>query len=403
MEWQDPMTPRSTIETTGLWDEHHHRWRDPHQVVSIWEAASTFDRQLLHSRAYGHWWDVLEETNSTLLVTREYEHLAIALHAEKGRPVVSYLNIPHPSGLAIDREQNIVYMACTRNPNQVIDLRPSVALMPRLDAQAIQLEDRPLLPARIRFFPGSMYLHELAMIDGQLYANAVGQNTVVRLQEDGTYERIWWPKCIERDGEPFFGRNYIQLNSIAAGRTLEASFFSASSDKVSHRRPGHLNFPVDKRGVIFSGSTREPVVRGLTRPHSARLYNGALWVDNSGYGELSVVENGRLSSVTKLPGWTRGLAFQDGIAFVGTSRVLPRFRQYAPGLNHEKSRCGIHAVDTTTGNVLGSLIWTYGNQIFAIEMIPKGVATGLPFQYPPRRASKRETGLFYAFQFEPLE
>src|SRR5204863_6287126 len=134
--------------------------------------------------------------------------------------------------------------------------------------------------------PGCLYLHDLALVGGELYGNAVGQNAVVRLSPEGRYERVWWPRSIERAGRPDFRRNYLQLNSIAAGRDLAGSFFSASAEAPSPRRPGQRHFPVDRRGVIFSGATREPVARGLTRPHSARLWQGALWVDNSGYGEV---------------------------------------------------------------------------------------------------------------------
>jgi uncharacterized protein (TIGR03032 family) len=166
---------------------------------------------------------------------------------------------------------------------------------------------------------------------------------------------------------------------------------------LSARRPGHRNFPVDRRGVIFSGATREPIATGLTRPHSARLARGKLWVDNSGYGELAIVRDGGIAPLARLPGWTRGLAFHGKIAFVGTSRVLPRFRQYAPGLDVDHSVCGVHAVDIDSGRVLGSLTWPFGNQIFAVDWIPASLAAGFPFRAGARRATRRETRLFSAF------
>ena len=82
---------------------------------------------------------------------------------------------------------------------------------------------------------------------------------------------------------------------------------------------------MDRRGVIFSGVLRERMARGLTRPHSARVDDGRVWADNSGYGELGYAEDGRFIPVMHLPGWTRGLCFKDRVAFVGTSRVIPRF------------------------------------------------------------------------------
>jgi uncharacterized protein (TIGR03032 family) len=202
---------------------------------------------------------------------------------------------------------------------------------------------------------------------------------------------------VEARRGPLFGRNYLQLNSIAAGTTLSTSYFSASTDAPSPRRPGHRNFAVDGRGVIFSGATREPVVRGLTRPHSARLHDGRFWVDNSGYGEVGIAEDGRFVAVARLPGWTRGLSFHRHLAFVGTSQVLPRFRHYAPGLDPARCVCGVHVVDTRSGTVLGSLAWRTGNQIFAVEPVPRRFATGLPLTAGRRGAARREIELFSGF------
>ena len=100
------------------------------------------------------------------------------------------------------------------------------------------------------------------------------------------------------------------------------------------------------------------------------------------------------------PGWTRGLAFCGNVAFVGTSRVLPRFRRYAPGLDRSASVCGVHAVDTRSGRVLGSLIWPFGNQIFGIEHAPRRFTSGFPLPVGRPRALARIRKLFYSFSCE---
>jgi uncharacterized protein (TIGR03032 family) len=242
-------------------------------------------------------------------------------------------------------------------------------------------------------------LHDLAFVGGQLHATAVGENAITRLTPQGGTEHVWWPRCVDTPTGPLFGRNHIQLNSIAAGNDVTSSYYSASTDQITRRRPGHRNFPVDRRGVVFSGKTREPVIRGLTRPHSARLHDKRLWVQNSGYGEVGYGEDGRFQSVARLPGWTRGLTFHGELAFVGTSRVIPRFREYAPGLGVDESECGVHALDIRTGRILGSLIWPSGNQIFAIEVIDQAFASGFAFQPGARRMEERRK-LFYAFSTE---
>jgi len=334
------------------------------------------------------------ELGITLLITREYEHLVMALSSVKGRPRISFFPLPHPSGLAVDRGRNRVMLASTRNPNQVYELRPVTSVLKRNDIAGPSCEGGHLAPVSSAFYPGSMYFHDLAFIGTKLHANAVGHNAVVRLERDGGFERVWWPRSIERGGEPDFSRNYIQLNSIAAGPNPRASYYSASSAKPGRYRPGHLNYPVDRRGVIFSGRTREVYCAGLTRPHSARLRQGKVWVANSGYGELGFAEGGKLEVVARLPGWTRGLCIVGDIAFVSTSRVIPRYAKYAPGLDVSASRCGVHAVDCLSGKVLGSLEWPFGNQVFAIDWIGANVSTGFPFE-ARARGSKRELAFFY--------
>jgi len=372
---------------------HDAAWRDPAEAIAV-QPITISDRRLLHGRALGAWWDVVDAAEITLLVTREYEHLVMALTVIDGRPQITYLSLPHPAGIAVDPSRRTAVIASTRNPNQVFELKPADGFLDRGDVLPPPLDFTPLMPVRSSIHPGALYLHDLAFVGGQLYANSVGQNAVVCL-ERGESRVAWWPRCIERAGTPDFTRNYLQLNSIAAGGELESSFFSASCDKMSRRRPGHRNFPVDRRGVVFSGETRDVVARGLTRPHSARLHRGSLWVDDSGYGELVVVRDGAIETVARLPGWTRGLAFLEGFAIVGTSRVLPRFSQYAPGLDAKSCRCGLHAVELASGRVVGSYVWPLGDQIFAIDWLPREVSGGLP--YSSRYGSDVVRRLFYSF------
>ena len=377
------------------WEAHAGAWRDPAQVVAHWADASAVDPAQLRYHTAGPWWDLLAELDVCLLVSREYEHLLLALTGRPSATRQTFMPLPHPSGIAFDERNGVVHVASTRNPNQLVSLLPVCEAVARDDAAPPKLTHRPLVPVTTAYYPGSLYLHDLALVGGRLHGNAVGWNAVVRLHPDGRFRPVWWPGTVERDGRPDFGRNYLQLNSIAAGSTLRSSFFSASAARPSARRPGHRNFPVDGRGVVFSGRTGEPVVRGLTRPHSARLHEGVLWVLNSGYGEVGRGRDGRFEPAARLHGWTRGLCFLGDYAFVGTSRVIPRFRQYAPGLEVARSTCGVHALDVGTGQVVASLWWPEGNQIFAVEALPRAFTGGLPFSAPRRRGRDRD--LFYSF------
>src|SRR5207245_1756368 len=62
-------------------------------------------------------------------------------------------------------------------------------------------------------------------------------------------------------------------------------------------------------GILIDMEQEEPVLTGLSMPHSPRLYGGRLWVLNSGTGELCQVDPSarRYTPVVALPGFLRGL------------------------------------------------------------------------------------------------
>ncbi len=380
----------------ALWARHSAEWRDTAQVTSFWKDAQETDPALLQYKVKGEFFEILSRLHISLIVSREYEHLLLCLAGNKGKGQISYLPLPHPSGVAVDQNSKRVFVASTRNPNQLLEMRPLSGFLSRKDVALPAPAENSLMVRRSLYLPGCVYMHDLALISGRLHGNAVGHNAVISIDFEDGFKRVWWPKCIENNKGPVFEQNHIQLNSIAAGKTLGDSFFSASSTAVAKLRPGDANYPVDGKGVIFSGKTREPVCTGLTRPHSARQDKGRLFVDNSGYGQLCLVENGKPVPVAQLGGWTRGLCIVGDIAFVGTSRVIPRFKQYAPGLDVEKSVCGVHAVCLKTGKALGSVAWASGNQIFAVECMPDSISSALPFAL--KRDGEREKLVFYAFE-----
>jgi len=383
------------MDPNRFWDIHDRAQRDPEPVATQWHDLSRLEPAQIVHRIRGPFWDLLDELEVTLIVTREYEHLVSALMADGSHPRVSYLASPHPNGLAWDAQRRVLHVASTRNPNMIYTFGVATGEVTQgaCDPRFAGL----LLPVRARYLPGSMYIHDIAFVGRKLYANAVAMNAVITLPERGGYEPVWWPESIDTPEGPRFDKNYLQLNSIAAGGSLRTSYFTASAEAPSALSPGHKSFPVDRRGVLLSGRTRRVVARGLTRPHSARLHGRRVYVDNSGYGELVLVDSrrGHVDVIARLPGWTRGLCFAGDLSFVCTSRVLERFAQYAPGLDACASVCGIHAVDLTSGRTLASLEWPVGNQIFSIEALPRHAVLGFPWSIDEPKANKLLHDVFF--------
>ncbi len=391
--------PKYTKEE--LWEIQTNSMRDPAQIIgsSDFESCGILKESLEYS-VDDSFTKILSDLNITLLVTREYEHLFIALNAKDGKLNQTFINLPHPSGIAVNRKTKTVYVASTRNPNQIFEFKPIRRKLQRTDNKLESENENVLMPIRSKFYPGAYYFHDLVFIGEELYGNSVGQNGVVRIDFNSPeHEKlVWWPKTVEKkNGKPNKTSNFLQLNSIAAGSSIENSYFSASSEKILKQKPGDVDFPVDKTGVIFSGKTREVIAKGLTRPHSARHYKGKVWIDNSGYGEVGYIENEKFIPIAKLPGWTRGLCFCRNIMFVGVSRILEKYFHYAPGLKNDKTICGIFAIDTDTNKIIGSIKWPYGNQLFGIEFLSKSVTNGFLYKNA-KPTTEEEKSTFYKYK-----
>ena len=85
-------------------------------------------------------------------------------------------------------------------------------------------------------------------------------------------------------------------------------------------------------------------------PHSPRLYQGKLWLLESGQGSLAEVDLGERTwrTVAEMPGFTRGLDFCGPFAFIGLSQVresavfsgIPLLQRL------EERACGVWVVDS---------------------------------------------------------
>jgi uncharacterized protein (TIGR03032 family) len=376
-----------------LWQKQNLAIRHPSEIFGTsFESAGITTDTLKHS-ATASFIKLLHKLKISLIVSREYENLLVAYRSDNGKDIEqSFFHLPHPSGIIADRKKNLLYVAATRNPNQIIEFKCSKG---NLERQKVKGKGRGyLVPSRSKVYPGQYYFHDLALDGDRLYANSVGMNCIIEvdLSSPEIDKPKWWPTCIERKGKPDFSANFIQLNSIAMGKGLSNSYFSASASKITDRRPGQLNFPVDKRGVIFSGKTRKVLFSGLTRPHSARINKGKIWIANSGYGEVGSCKGTNYIPEFNFNGWTRGLCFVGDVLFVGVSRVLPRFRHYAPGIKSKKQTCSVVAVDVKNKKVIGEITFPFGNQIFAVDYLRSSSCSGFPFKSIKKKA--READIF---------
>jgi uncharacterized protein (TIGR03032 family) len=312
-------------------------------------------------------YDICTQINCHLAFTREYEHAFGIITATSGEISISYLEMPHPSGIARGKD-GLIYVLSTRTPHLLYRFR--------------QIRDSEhkhyLIPDLIKVLPGCLYAHELLAIGSRLFLNATGLNKIVSLQTDfsGELRADYLPSFIP-DGLA----NCMQLNSICRDNTN--TFYSTCFSTIkSDFKPWKDEVgPINKGGIIRH-SDDHVIVSNLTCPHSARITGNRLFYCNSGFGEVRScnLDGSDDTVIATVDGFTRGLIIHDDFIFVGLSRVQEGKTQYAPGVRPESSKCGIITIDRHSGEIVNTIEWNKGAQIFDIQLIPNegGQALYLP-------------------------
>ena len=258
----------------------------------------------------GDFWDVLAEAGGSLVLTREYEHLVVALHVVKSRPRVSYLRLPHPNGIAVD----VARGSCSGldpEPEPPLRARGRARLRSRHGAALRGPSPTACLPVRSLLPPGCLYLHDLAFIGRELHATGGRRSMRWSASDLGRLSPGLVAEVHRRPRRPAL-RAQLPPAQLHRGR-------SEPDAQLLHgfRRPALAavraisTFPSTIAGVVFSGRTREVVATGLTAPALAALPRGVASSSTTAATESSVAWPTAASSRSAgFPGWTRGSGFR---------------------------------------------------------------------------------------------
>lgn len=177
-------------------------------------------------------------------------------------------------------------------------------------------------------------------------------NCLATTSDTDSFRPLWQPPFISK----MVAEDRCHLNGLAMDGDRAAYVSAVSRSDVAdgwreRRRDG---------GVVLDVASGEAVATGLSMPHSPRLYDGKLWVLNSGRGELCTIDakTGDITPVAFCPGYARGLAFVGRFAIVGLSR--PRRNQTFEGLELQDllaqkdtaPRSGLLVINIDTGQTV---------------------------------------------------
>ncbi len=226
--------------------------------------------------------------------------------------------------------------------------------------------DAVLLP-RTAHVSGSIQCHEMAFLGDHLWVVNTLFSCLATIEPGYSFVPRWKPRFISNCHQP---GDRCHLNGLAVDGGVPR-FVTAMAETDS---PNAWRERKHETGVLMDVASNEVVSRGFAMPHSPRVYGGRVWALDSGRGELVVVDvaTGQRETVTRFPGYTRGLSFCGPFAFVGLSRIRETsvFGGLPIASQKEELKCGIGVVDLRSGQQLASFQFSSGvEEIFAVEVV----------------------------------
>lgn len=303
--------------------------------------------------------DILAQLNISLVVSTYQAGKVVLVRSDEGTINTHFRNFQKPMGIAVKDHRLTIGGTKT-----VWYLRNMPAVAQKMEPPG--KHDACYLPRRIHI-TGNIDIHEMAWsADNELWLVNTRFCCLCTLDHDHSFNPRWWPHFVTA----LAPQDRCHLNGIGMVNG-QPKYVTALGETDT---PGGWRENKASGGILMDVDSNEVLLRDLSMPHSPRWYADRLWLLESGEGSLAVVDlrNQTWQTVTKLPGYTRGIDFVGPLAFIGLSQV----RESAifsgiPLVERLKERtCGVWVVNIQTGQTVAFLRFEEGVQeIFAVQVL----------------------------------
>ncbi|WP_017305126.1 TIGR03032 family protein [Spirulina subsalsa] len=303
--------------------------------------------------------EILESLNISLFISTYQVGKLIVVRSQNGYLSTLLRNFKHLMGLALN--QHCLALGTKRE----------IWFLPNVPGIAHKINppeqyDGCFVP-RKSHITGDIRVHELAWVGEELWFVNTRFSCLCTLEDYYNFVPRWQPPFITE----LVPEDRCHLNGLAVvnSKPQYVTFFQVSNVAGEWRKNRKNG------GCVMDIESGDVLNQSFSMPHSPRVYNNRLWVLNSGYGELVVIDekSGEKISVVQLPGFTRGLTFCGNYAFIGLSQI--REKKTFGGLPIEQQnqplQCAVWVVDIVTGKAVASLKFVSGcTELFDVQVLP---------------------------------
>ena len=324
--------------------------------------------------------ELLEQLGISIAVTTYQAGKLVLLRAENGVVNTHFRGFSKPMGLAFDGDR--------------LAIGTSVEIWEFHNAPAVARRLEPAHKHDVCFLPrgshttGDIQIHEMTWAQDELWFINTRFSCLCTRDVKYSFVPRWRPPFVSAIAPEdrchlngfclsplWYDAPRRELRRGASHHTQERPTFFVTALGETDTQGG---WRTNKRsgGLLMETGSNEVLLRGLSMPHSPRVFNNQLWLCESGTGTFGRVDlqAGRYEPLAALPGFTRGVDFHGRYAFIGLSQV--RESAVFSGIPIaerpvSERACGVWVIDMLTGQTVAWLKFDEGVQeIFAITVLP---------------------------------
>jgi uncharacterized protein (TIGR03032 family) len=313
----------------------------------------------VHTSNFPH---ILSQLGISLVISTYQAGKLIILRADGEYINTHFRMFQKPMGIAADRHK--IAIGCS---SQIWELNNILAVAAKIEP--LEKHDACYLP-RQAHITGDIDIHEMewgGVNNTDLWFVNTRFSCLCTLDHDYSFVPRWRPKFVTA----LTPEDRCHLNGLGMVNR-HPKYVTALGETDSQ---GGWRVNKAKGGILIDVENNEIISRGISMPHSPRWYGNRLWVLESGEGSLSICDQatGKLQTVTRLPGFTRGIDFYGSLAFIGLSQVRETavFSGIPLTERLDERICGVWVVNLETAQTVAFLKFEDAVQeIFAVRVLP---------------------------------
>jgi uncharacterized protein (TIGR03032 family) len=304
--------------------------------------------------------EILRQLKISLLVTNYQGGNLIAVRADGATVNTHFAHFAKPMGLAVSHDR---LMIGTETGVREFRNIPSVAerLVPKNRHDGVFVY-------RKHHVTGDINIHEMALgVDNECWFVNTRFSCLCTLDVESSFRPRWRPGFIS--GLSPEDRCHLNGLAMVNGQPRWLTALGETDGAQGWRAN------TKDGGIVIDYATGDVIVRGLSMPHSPRWYRNRFWILESGRGSLATIDlaSGKVNTVARLPGFTRGLDFVGPLAFIGLSQLRETNPLTDIPITEEniERMSGVWVVNIETGETIAVL--KFGDavqEIFAVQAIP---------------------------------